>query len=149
MVDSSDEISIAREEQKIEECSCVPVLVVDDNEFNIFSLILILSSHGINCDQALNGLEAYQKVKKSFKCCPYKLVFMDINMPVMDGLESTTKINEFIRKHEDKHSQFNAKPKIVAVTADVSKQMVMRCKRLGIKDILSKPPEALSLLTIL
>ena len=90
MVDSSDEISIAREEQKIEECSCVPVLVVDDNEFNIFSLILILSSHGINCDQALNGLEAYQKVKKSFKCCPspykirpgYDWALLDLATPV-------------------------------------------------------------------
>jgi CheY-like chemotaxis protein len=34
---------------------------------------------------------------------------MDINMPVMDGLESTTKINEFICKHKEKHTQSEAK----------------------------------------
>ena len=125
------------------------MLVVDDNEFNIFTFILILSTHGINCDQALNGLEAYQKVKKSFKCCPYKLVFMDINMPVMDGLISTTKINKFIRKYKEKNTHCEAEVLIVALTADVTKQTVMQCNKVGIIDILEKPPEALSLLTIL
>jgi CheY-like chemotaxis protein len=125
------------------------VLVVDDNEFNVFTMILILSTHGINCDQALNGLEAYRKVKTSFKCCPYKLVFMDINMPVMDGLESTTRIKNYIHRYKEKHTRWEDKVLIVALTADVNKQVVTQCNEVGIENILEKPPEALSLLTIL
>ena len=37
-------------------------------------------------DGASNGLIAFEKVKKSFECCPYKIVLMDVNMPVMGGL---------------------------------------------------------------
>jgi CheY-like chemotaxis protein len=64
-------------------------LIVEDDEFNILTLDLVLRNLGILADQAGNGLVAFEMVKNSFKCCPYRLVFMDINMPVMDGLEAS------------------------------------------------------------
>ena len=57
----------------------------------------------VRSDKALNGLQAVEKVraKHSSICCStmYKLIFMDGNMPVMDGLEASRLIMEFAKAH--------------------------------------------------
>ena len=91
-------------------CSCMDrreILVVDDNIFNIITLQTILEySLKIQSDKALNGKEAVEKVlkraeeEKKDPChCHrgrqnYKLIFMDCNMPIMDGFQATLKIRE-------------------------------------------------------
>lgn len=79
----------------VKDCSCEStVLIVDDNMFNLIPLELILKEmFNIQVDKALNGLEAANMFEKNLQktCCDvhYKLVLMDLNMPIMDGYEST------------------------------------------------------------
>lgn len=78
------------------------VLIVDDNIFNIVTLKTIIESNfKVKCDKAMNGLEALEKVRtreidrQNLKCVcgqekgNYQIIFMDCNMPIMDGFESS------------------------------------------------------------
>ena len=85
------------EEQIIQKaCSCEST-VLDDNMFNFIPLELILKEMlGITVDKAMNGLEAVNMYTRNLlkRCCDthYKLVLMDLNMPIMDGYEATRQI---------------------------------------------------------
>lgn len=80
-------------------CQCRPVLIVDDNEFNIQILKQMIKKHfRLRCDRAENGKIAVQKFVDSLACCPYRIVFMDINMPVMDGHEASRHILEMMEE---------------------------------------------------
>jgi CheY-like chemotaxis protein len=79
-------------------------LIVDDNFFNLIPLELILrETFGIHTDKALNGQEAVMKfthynLQKDCQCgIRYKLVLMDLNMPIMDGYKAT---KEILRMHK-------------------------------------------------
>ncbi len=80
--------------RKAPTCSCPNVLIVDDNEFNIYTLKLLLEMCGLKAspDMAHNGFQAIDSVSTRAKlacpkqaCSGYTVVFMDCNMPVMDG----------------------------------------------------------------
>ena len=79
-------------------CDCQStILIVDDNMFNLIPLELILTEMlDVKVDKAMNGKEAIIMFSKNFhkKCCDtrYKLVLMDLNMPIMDGYEAATQI---------------------------------------------------------
>ena len=96
-------------------CKCPPVLIVDDNPMNILVIQSYLKSINLQGDQALNGKEAVDKVKERASnrdcCTTYKLVFMDINMPIMDGIEASRIISSM-----SKSGEISFTP-IVAVTA--------------------------------
>ena len=75
-------------------CCKATALIVDDNIFNLIPLELVLKAKfNIQVDMAMNGQEAVEMFKmNSLKtCCDvrYKIVFMDINMPIMDGYQAT------------------------------------------------------------
>ncbi len=97
-------------------CACEStVLIVDDNMFNIIPLEYILSdSFQIKSDKALNGQEAVAAFSRNLNkaCCGvrYKMVLMDLNMPIMDGYEATTNIlSLFWRKQQkDLEPNFNS-----------------------------------------
>lgn len=85
---SPSHLSVGSERQK--KCLCQEILVVDDNEFNIQTLTELLEEHfKVHCDVAVHGQDAVDKFRESMHCCPYRLVFMDVNMPIMDGKEAT------------------------------------------------------------
>ena len=112
------------------------ILVVDDNEFNIYSLQIMLESKGIESDFANNGLTSIQMVEemhKSNKGYEYKLVLMDCNMPLMDGFEAVG-----ILKQKMSESKLNYIP-VVATTASVLKEDQQRCKEAGFDNFLGKP----------
>ena len=96
------------EEDKMQNnnCGCIPrILVVDDTEFNILAVkCMVKENFQLDVDQALNGLIALEMYKKAYeKPCmcndrTYKLVFMDLQMPVMGGVESATEMMKLVRE---------------------------------------------------
>jgi CheY-like chemotaxis protein len=75
---------------------------VDDEEFCISSMRAVLYSLGINVDYqtdfCIHGKEALNQVKKTNENgMRYSIIFTDFSMPVMDGIESTTKIRSYLK----------------------------------------------------
>ncbi|CAD8074532.1 unnamed protein product [Paramecium sonneborni] len=82
---------------------CSRVLIVDDEVFNIISMQLILSKFSVKSDKACNGIEAIRKCEeKKLKpckiccCAGYAVIFLDINMPLMNGIDTVRIIKKKI-----------------------------------------------------
>lgn len=81
-------------------CVCPPILVVDDDMFEVISLQEILKSLGFQSIYAPNGSEAILRLKErnEEKCCGncqnFKILFIDFSMPILDGAETTKIIKE-------------------------------------------------------
>lgn len=102
------------------------ILAVDDNDVNLQVLCRLLSKIGpFEVDRATNGLEAVTACQKQ----AYDLVFMDIEMPQLDGVEATTRIRETV----------SPLPYIVALTAHVLDEQQERFHAAGMHGFLSKP----------
>ena len=107
------------------------ILVVEDNAVNRKVVIAQLKRLGyVDVDMAMNGLEAVEKVKRN-EDGGYALIFMDIAMPVMDGLEATHRIRNLQGKVRN--------IPIIALTASVSSRDRTRCIECGMSDFLMKP----------
>ena len=102
------------------------VLVVEDHEINRKMLVAMLSKQGITCDLAVNGQEAVEKVSSEV----YDLVLMDIQMPIMDGLEATRQIRSMSMIHQ---------PRVIALTGHAMEENRDKCLDIGIDDFLIKP----------
>ena len=64
------------------------VLIIDDEEMSLFLLEMILVDEGISrIDKAMNGMEALEMYKDALCDTPYNTVFLDIQLPIMNGLE--------------------------------------------------------------
>ncbi len=103
------------------------LLLVEDDKFNQKSLMLIFGRLGYHPDLAQNGLEAVEMIKTN----PYDLVFMDIHMPGMDGISATKAIRAL--------AQFESKPVILALSADVTDNIAEKVQLSGMNGYLSKP----------
>jgi CheY-like chemotaxis protein len=99
------------------------ILLVDDLEVNRKVGSLMLKKLGYKANLAKNGIEAIDSLKR--KC--YDIVFMDIEMPEMDGLEATKIIRQ----------QMHSWPKIIALTALHNSRDI--CLDAGADDFLTKP----------
>ncbi len=113
------------------------VLIVDDNEINRNLASLLLASHGIHVDEAKSGSRAIKKIKQE----QYDMVFMDVHMPKMDGIEAT----KIIRELDD----VNADIPIIALTADAISERRKRYIDAGMNDYLAKPIEEHGLISLL
>lgn len=105
------------------------ILVAEDVETNQKIVLEMLQLLGHNVDIASNGSLAVEK----FNLNPYDLIFMDCQMPVMDGYEATLKIRE-----TEKTNALEPIP-IVALTAGFNKQDKEKCFRVGMNHYLTKP----------
>ena len=73
------------------------ILLVDDEDFNLITLQSCLKAERLLADTASNGEEGIQKIKENGN---YKLIFMDVCMPVMDGIQACRIIQELVDKKE-------------------------------------------------
>jgi len=119
-------------------------LVVDDEIFNIIVIENFCRSFGICVEKAFHGEEALMKLKGQTAEKPIKVVFMDINMPVMDGYHASLKIKEMIEKKEIEEDLV-----IVGVTAYVSGDVIDKCYKSGMKEVLNKPVSKEALMHVL
>lgn len=107
------------------------ILVVEDNELNMEIICTILENYGIKTEQAVNGKEAVRRMEESVPGY-YDMIFMDIMMPEMDGLEATRTIRNLNREDCKKIP-------IYAMSANAFDEDVKRSLASGMNGHLSKP----------
>ncbi len=115
------------------------ILVTEDNIINQKLIKRILEEHGITVDIANNGLESFEKRRAN----DYDLIFMDIQMPVMDGIEATHEILAYEEDEEISHVP------IVALTANALKGDRERFLNEGMDEYITKPIETSELIYVL
>jgi PAS domain S-box-containing protein len=107
----------------------IRILVAEDNVVNQLVVQRMLAKLGLRADMVANGREAAQALES----VPYDLVFMDVQMPEMDGLEATRVIRS------GAGMEANAQVPIIALTAHTMPGDRERCFEAGMNDYLSKP----------
>lgn len=114
-------------------------LLAEDNAVNQKVALRILQQLGYLADVAQNGIEAVSAVAAR----PYDVIFMDVQMPEMDGLEATRRIREFERMPDMTRATKHIV--IIAMTANAMVGDRERCLAVGMDDYLPKPvrPDAL------
>lgn len=112
------------------------VLLVEDYEPNILVTTMFLDQLGYSYDIAFNGVEALKK----FNTTTYDVVLMDVQMPELDGLESTRRIRQMEKERKLSHTP------VIAMTAHVRDQDKEQCLDAGMNDFIAKPfnPSVLS-----
>ncbi|RHX89382.1 ATP-binding protein [Leptospira stimsonii] len=103
------------------------ILIAEDDSTNVFLLSRILRKLNIHCEVAKDGLEAVEKAKKE----NFDLIFMDINMPNLDGITASLWILN--------DPKIVKKPVIIPVTADVLQEDKAKCRNAGMSGFLAKP----------
>lgn len=103
------------------------ILVADDNEMNRLLVTSILSKQGYTSYTAATGAEVLALLQEE----SFDLIFMDMQMPVMDGLEATRKIRALLQNPDY--------PVIIALTAHAVSLEMDNCLRAGMQDFLAKP----------
>jgi len=106
----------------------IRVLLVEDNEVNRLAVTEMLNEANASVDIAEDGRQALQMVGESE--APYDVVLMDVQMPVMDGLEAT----RMMRKNHTPEDL-----PVIAMTAHVLAEERDKCASAGMNDFLSKP----------
>ncbi len=106
------------------------ILVVDDNLLNRKLACAVLSSAKIDYDTAENGKIAFEK----YLTGEFNLILMDIQMPIMNGIESTKNI----RNHESNAGIIASIP-IIAVTTFTKSSDKKNCFAAGMNEVLGKP----------
>ena len=116
------------------------ILIVDDDAFNIHSLEMILHSLDMKYESVFNGESAIDMIINDANIC---LIFMDCNMPIMDGWEATRIIKSKIAKGEIQNIF------IIASTAYCDEDNMNKCAEAGMDEILNKPLTKIKVLEIL
>jgi CheY-like chemotaxis protein len=115
-------------------------LIVEDNPVNLKMIVRTLEKIGISSDTAINGRDAVEMYIKNSK---YDVIFMDIQMPIMNGVDATKAI---IRYEKDKHLSHTP---IVAVTTNALKGDRERYMALGMDEYIAKPIDLDKFITVL
>ncbi|SEM07736.1 Signal transduction histidine kinase [Aquimarina amphilecti] len=100
------------------------ILVAEDNKINQLVTKNLLKNIGCTCTMVENGIDAVQTLRKE----SFDLILMDINMPVMDGVQATLEIRVF-----------DTTTPIIALTASELSEVSDECKKAGMNDLINKP----------
>nr|MCR5253408.1 response regulator [Treponema sp.] len=125
------EENITSQEENNSDLKDMNILVVEDMDVNWEVISTLLQMYGIKSQRAENGKVAVDMLK-SIQPADYDVVFMDIQMPVMNGLEATREI----RKLENPYA---AGIPIIAMTADAFSENVAECLEAGMNGHIAKP----------
>ena len=132
------------------------ILVVDDVEINLEIVIALLEPTGVIIDTALSGIEAVEAI--SANPGRYDLIFMDVQMPGMDGYEASRQIRAMespdnnaleFPSETPQLSVFSSKIPIIAMTANVFKEDIDKCMEAGMDGHLGKPIDIEEVMKIL
>ncbi|CAD8109772.1 unnamed protein product [Paramecium primaurelia] len=129
-----------------QKCNCPQILIVDDEQINIMALSMMLDQMGYTSDSVFNGEECVnlifsnQKKTKCNKCRSqqYRMIFMDINMPILDGIQTTIRI-------KSKYSNII----VIACTAFSDTETRNICYKSGMSYHIQKPVKKDQLIEIL
>ncbi len=113
------------------------ILVAEDNKVNQKIAQRLFQHLGYEIEIVKNGLEVIETLKKQ----NYDVIFMDLQMPEMDGLEAT---NFILKEYSDKKC-----PYIIAMTANTMKAHKQQYLAIGMKDYISKPVKIEKIVTAL
>jgi len=127
---NSDIMSLADADEASDAANSLRVLLVEDNEINQKLALSLLEREGHEVDVAPDGAQAVRMATQSDT--PYDLILMDMQMPVMDGLEATRRIRAHERNTRDH-------VRIVAMTANAMTGDRERCLAAGMDEYLAKP----------
>ena len=145
----SERDSLTKSQISAPDCSCPAILIVDDDMFNIAALETLLHSQQLTSVSAFNGkiaIEKYlrrEKTKCGPNCRPFGLIFMDCNMPVMDGYEAARTLKTMMEKEEIRQCS------IIGCTAFIQPAEVEKCREYGMDECASKPLEPTVLIQLL
>jgi len=116
--------------ETVEELKPCRILIAEDNPVNVRVLLMLLKKLKVTLlDVAKDGQEAVTK----FCASKYDLIFMDIQMPIMDGYTATIDI----RKWEEEHKA--PRVPIIALTANAMEEDKIKCLSVGMDDYIAKP----------
>jgi len=101
------------------------ILIAEDNPMNQRLITRVITKLGYTPDLAVDGQNALDMVAAN----DYDLVLMDVQMPVLDGIQAAERIRE----------QYGSRPLIMAMTANAMSQDIDRCMQAGMDDYISKP----------
>jgi signal transduction histidine kinase len=113
------------------------ILIVEDNSVNQLVIGMQLEHLGYQSDCAANGEEVLAALERQ----SYDVVFMDIQMPIMDGITATREIC--------KRWPVNRRPRIVGMTGNVLPEVQLECELAGMRDYVAKPVTAEALVAAL
>ncbi|WP_434683621.1 GAF domain-containing protein [Pseudanabaena minima] len=109
----------------------INILIVEDNILNQKIVLLLLQKMGLKAEVVSNGSECVEMLYNQESKLTFDFIFMDVQMPVMDGLAATKIIRQ--------SSSSETRPWIVALTADALPEDYNTCINAGMNDYISKP----------
>lgn len=128
---TQDVAAMSDSQKEMDDYTSKRILLVEDVELNMEIAEELIGTTGVQIEKAYNGKEAVELFAKN-PCGYYHLIFMDIQMPVMDGYEATKQIRNFDRK--------DAKTiPIIALSANALADDVENALQAGMNEHIAKP----------
>lgn len=127
IVADNEDVNLKKSFNNIRKIENVNILIVDDNAVNRMIIQKMLHNIKVKTEIAVDGKKALDEIKNNKH--KYDLVLMDLDMPIMDGYESTKCIR----------SKLKDDVTIIALTADSTNNAKRKCKEVGMNDYFTKP----------